>query len=176
MDSHPERFAGLHIVARALIGYLATAYDVEVHEDPVHRDLLIEVLDVLHAVRVTPRGSGAAPLTFVLTGYPGVVVHAGVLHDSRFPCAAATRATKRLRQQRTGWSGWCSRSRPADTPNATRLAAGGGANTHSARSTARARKAAVANPAPSPPPGLHEAEIRLREVDGPWRPWPLRGS
>ena len=86
MDSHPERFAGLHVVARALIDHLATAYDVEVHEDPVHaRDLLIEVRDVLHAVRVTPRRSGAAPLTFVLTGYPGVVVHAGVLHDFPFP-------------------------------------------------------------------------------------------
>ena len=56
VDSHPERFAGLHVVARALIDHLAAAYDVDVQEDPAHAgDLLMEVRDVLQAVRVTPR-------------------------------------------------------------------------------------------------------------------------
>ncbi|HEX9226234.1 MAG TPA: DUF6226 family protein, partial [Arthrobacter sp.] len=86
VDSHPERFAGLHTVARALIDHLTAAYDVDVQDDPVQAgDLLREREDVLQAVKVTPRVSGAAPLTFVLTGYPGVVVHAGVLHDFPFP-------------------------------------------------------------------------------------------
>ena len=40
---------------------------------------------MLQAVKVTPRDPGAAALTFVLTGYPGVMVHAGVLHDFPFP-------------------------------------------------------------------------------------------
>jgi hypothetical protein len=59
VDSHPERFAGLHSVALALIEHLAAVYDVEVHNDPAHtRDLLIEARDVLQAVKVTPRFPG----------------------------------------------------------------------------------------------------------------------
>ena len=86
VDGHPERFVGLHVIARALIDHLAALYDVEVHEDAAHAgELLMEARDVLQAVKVTPRCSGAAPLTFVLTGYPGVMVHAGVLHDFPFP-------------------------------------------------------------------------------------------
>ena len=86
VDSHPERFAGLHLVARALIDHLTAVYDVDVQEDPVHAgELLSERKDVLQAVKITPRNSRAAALTFVLTGYPGVMVHAGVLHDFAFP-------------------------------------------------------------------------------------------
>lgn len=32
-----------------------------------------------------PGSSAAAPLTFVVTGYPGVMGHAGALHDFVFP-------------------------------------------------------------------------------------------
>ena len=43
VDSHPERFAGLHSAALALLEHLAGDYDVEVHGDPVHaRDLLLD--------------------------------------------------------------------------------------------------------------------------------------
>jgi hypothetical protein len=31
-------------------------------------------------------------------------------------------------------------------------------------------------PAPASPSRLHDAELRLREVAGGWRPWPLRPS
>lgn len=177
VDSHPERFAGLHIVARALIDHLATAYDVEVHEDPVHaRDLLIEVRDVLHAVRVTPRRSGAAPLTFVLTGYPGVVVHAGVLHDFPFPlcgCDACdeTAETTADRMERAVLS----------------VAAGGYAERYPVGSRQWSEYALSAfdgsgsesgsgEPGPVAAARLEEAEIRLRDVVGSWSPWPLRGS
>jgi hypothetical protein len=177
VDSHPERFAGLHIVARALIDHLAAAYDVEVHEDPVHaRDLLIEVRDVLHAVRVTPRDSGAAPLTFVLTGYPGVVVHAGVLHDFPFPvcgCDACdeTAETTAERMEVLVLS----------------VAAGGYAERYPVGSRWWSEYALTAfdgsgsesgssEPGPVAATRLHEAEIRLRDVAGPWSPWPLRGS
>ena len=38
VDSHPERFAGLHSIARALalIEYLAAVYAIEVHDNPAH--------------------------------------------------------------------------------------------------------------------------------------------
>lgn len=43
VDSHLERFAGLHSAALALLEHLAGDYDVEVHGDPVHaRDLLLD--------------------------------------------------------------------------------------------------------------------------------------
>lgn len=177
VDSHPERFAGLHVVAHALMDHLATAYDVEVHEDPAHaRDLLIDVRDVLHAVRVTPRRSGAAALTFVLTGYPGVVVHAGVLHDFPFPvcgCDACdeTAETTADRMERLVLS----------------VAAGGYAERYPVGSRRWIEYALTAfdgsgsesgsgEPGPVSATRLHDAEIRLRDVAGPWRPWPLRGS
>jgi hypothetical protein len=68
VDSHPERFAGLHDVVLALVDHLAAVYDVDVDDDPVHAgELLMEARDVVQAVRITPRRDGAATLTFVLT-------------------------------------------------------------------------------------------------------------
>lgn len=67
VDGHPERFVGLHVIARALIDHLTAVNDVEVHKDPAHgAELLMEARDVLQGAKVTQR-SGAAPLTFVLT-------------------------------------------------------------------------------------------------------------
>ena len=115
VDSHPERFAGLHAVARALIDHLRDVYDVDVDEDPVHAgEMLLDVKDVLESVKVTPRRSGAAPLTFVLTGYPGVAVHAGVLHDFPFPVCGCDACDETVGQRPTGWSSWYFRSPPAD--------------------------------------------------------------
>jgi hypothetical protein len=62
VDSHPQRLAGLHGVARALICYLDAVYDVEVHENPAYAaELLREARDVLQAVKVTPRRPGGRP-------------------------------------------------------------------------------------------------------------------
>lgn len=84
--SHPERFAPLHTVADALIAHLAAAYDVTVEDGPaLAADLLHERVEVVRAVRVTPADSDAAPLTFVFTAFPGLIVHAGLLHDVVFP-------------------------------------------------------------------------------------------
>lgn len=38
IDSHPERFAPLHLVADALIEHLAQTYDVQVSRDASHAD------------------------------------------------------------------------------------------------------------------------------------------
>lgn len=87
VDTHPERFAPLHEIADALIAHLRATYDVEVDEgSDVAADLLHDVSsDVIRAVRVRPKRAEAAALTFVFTPYPGVTLHAGLLHDFFFP-------------------------------------------------------------------------------------------
>lgn len=88
VDEHTERFAPLHIVAEALIGHLAETFDVDI-EEGVHI-----VADLPHgprtdqtvrAVRFTPRHDTSAPLTLVLTTYPSVHLHAGVLFSTGYP-------------------------------------------------------------------------------------------
>lgn len=84
--SNTERFAPLHAVADALIEWLQGTFDVAVDESAgVASDLLRPPEEVVRAVRIVPRDSSAAPLTFVLTGFPGVYLHAGMLHDFQFP-------------------------------------------------------------------------------------------
>ncbi|BDZ53435.1 DUF6226 family protein [Agromyces marinus] len=81
-----ERFAGLHTVALALIEWLRASFDVEVDEGAdAEADLLLQPTDMVRAVRLTPASAQCAPLTFVLTGFPGVFLHAGMLHDFHFP-------------------------------------------------------------------------------------------
>jgi hypothetical protein len=175
VTSHPERFAGLHVVAHALIDHLVAVYDVEVLEDKaLAADMMIEARDVVAAVRLTPRASDAAPLTFILTGFPGVVVHAGVLHDFAFPvcgCDACdeTVLTEADRLERLVLS----------------VAAGGYAERYPV-GRRRWRKYALTafdgsgsesgkgDPGPIDAARLQEAEVRLRDVQDGWRPWPLR--
>ena len=86
VDTHPERFAPIHTVADALIGHLRQTYDVRVTDDlETAADLLHPALDVVRSVRIEPNDPASASLTFVFTTYPGMVVHAGVLHDFFYP-------------------------------------------------------------------------------------------
>jgi len=100
VDRHPERFAPLHVIAEALVAHLRAAYDVEVDEGTdVADDLIHPLHDVVRAVRVRPRDPACAALTFVFTGYPGILLHAGQLHDSRYPacgCEACDEEWSRL--------------------------------------------------------------------------------
>ena len=65
---------------------MIATYDAHVVEDPqVVGDLLHPPVDVVRAVRLTPSDPASAPLTFVLTGYPGIYLHAGLLHDFHYP-------------------------------------------------------------------------------------------
>lgn len=175
VTSYPERFAGLHVVARALIDHLVAVYDVEVLEDKaLAADTMIEARDVVAAVRLTPRASDAAPLTFILTGFPGVVVHAGVLHDFPFPvcgCDACdeTVLTQADRLERLVLS----------------VAAGGYAERYPVGGRRWREYALTAfdgsgaesgkgEPGPIGEARLREAELRLQDVQGGWSPWPLR--
>ncbi|KFF60104.1 hypothetical protein JF66_06740 [Cryobacterium sp. MLB-32] len=84
--SNLQRFAPLHDVAIALIEWLQNTFDVTVEHSPsATADLLHMPDDVVSAIRVVPHDPSAATLTFVLTQFPGVVIHAGTLHDFRFP-------------------------------------------------------------------------------------------
>jgi len=84
-----QRFAPLLAVASALIEWLQDTYDVTIDQSPsAATDLLRMPDDVVSATRVVPRDPSAATLTFVLTRFPEVVIHAGTLHDFRFPGCA----------------------------------------------------------------------------------------
>jgi len=86
VDPHPERFAPLHTVADALIEYLGGTYDVQVLEsEEASADLLRPRPDAVRAVRIQPNGPDCAALTFVFTTYPGIAMHAGLLHDFHYP-------------------------------------------------------------------------------------------
>lgn len=86
VDTHPERFAPLHTVADALITHLVAAYDVRVFDSvDAAADLLRLNGEIVRAVRLQPSDSGCAAITFVYTPYPGILMHAGVLHDFFYP-------------------------------------------------------------------------------------------
>lgn len=86
VDTHPERFAPLHTVADALIAHLCNAYDVHLTAgEETAADLLGPAPDVLRVVRIQPNDPACAALTFVFTSYPGIFLHAGLLHDFHYP-------------------------------------------------------------------------------------------
>jgi hypothetical protein len=173
--SHLARFAGLHDVARALISHLEASYDVQVVDSAsTATDLLRQPEGVVRSVRVTPRKPGAAPMTFVLMQPPGVIVHAGVLHDFAFPpcsCDAcdetAESAADRLEmlvlavaaggyseRYPIGWRRWVGYG----------LKAADG----SAEESGQGDLGLIAADR------LRSAKIRLRDVPDGWLPWPPR--
>ncbi len=86
VDTHPERFAPIHTVADALIAHLRDTYDVELIEgEETAEDLLHPAPEVVRAVLVRPNDPACAALTFVFTAYPGIFLHAGLLHDFHYP-------------------------------------------------------------------------------------------
>ncbi|KQU07289.1 hypothetical protein ASG56_07110 [Rhodococcus sp. Leaf7] len=86
VTEHPERYAPLHTVADALIEHIRVTYDVEIDEGPeAAAELVRPHRDATRAVRIRPNDSTCATLTFVFTSYPGIGMHAGLLHDFYFP-------------------------------------------------------------------------------------------
>ncbi len=86
VTTHAERFRPLHTIGDALIAHLTEAFDVLAIEDPAFTaDLRHDRNDAVRAVRVTPNDPHCAGLTFVFTSYPGVILHAGLLHDFPYP-------------------------------------------------------------------------------------------
>lgn len=83
--SNLDRYQPLQVVARALIDYLVSSFDVTLDKSASPIADFLRPLDVLEAVRVSPLDLSCAPLTFAFSTYPGVFVHAGILHDFAFP-------------------------------------------------------------------------------------------
>ncbi|MDN4616067.1 DUF6226 family protein [Leifsonia sp. F6_8S_P_1B] len=76
--SHLERFQPLHPTADALISWLLERYDASSFEYP-------SSAQDDRTVRITPADPSAAPLTFVFTDFPGVIIQAGTLFEAIFP-------------------------------------------------------------------------------------------
>lgn len=73
-------------MALALIEHLRSEYEVEVDESvDVLDDFIRRPGGTMKAVRVRPLDGDCAALTFAFTDFPGIVVHAGAIHDLAFP-------------------------------------------------------------------------------------------
>lgn len=170
VDTNLKRFRPLHAVAEALIEYLEATYDVTVSEDHGD-DILHKRNDIVRATRVTPRDTAAAPLTFVFTAYPSVIIHAGVLTDFLHPicgCDAcdssweyeagemewhvlAIAAGKFSENHRIGWFGYEIESVGGDSKS------GGDSRAFDI-----------------PHARLQSAASALNALPNGWQPWPLR--
>ena len=171
VDSNPQRFAPLHLVADALIQHLTGTYAVTVSEDAAFAaDLMHEPGDVLRAVRVVPANPAAAPLAFAYTSYPGVILHAGLLHDFPFPqcgCDGCDETAESAAQE-LEWTvlavaagGYSERVDPgAQLPIGYEIA--------SADGTRRGRGARGLDRWTA---RLRDAERQLRRLPGRWQPW-----
>lgn len=86
VTSNLERFQPLHTVAEALIAHLVDNFDVTVSDDLAYAaGLMLLNADIIRAVRLTPANSNGAPLTFVFTTFPSVIVRAGAVTEILFP-------------------------------------------------------------------------------------------
>ena len=171
--THPERFAGLHLVAQALIEYLAATYDVAVDDDlSATKDLLWIPAGVIRATRLTPRSLDAAPLTIVCTDEPGVIAHAGALYELPLPDCNCDACDQTLEG-------------PADELEQFVLAvAGGGLRERYPVGGDQCYEYAWMGPdgdstacSPGEPPTdsptrLQEIEKRLASLPNGWQPWP----
>ena len=171
--TNAQRYGPLHLVADALIQHLATNFAVEVSEDSAFAgDLLHDRNGVMRAVRVVPVNRDEAALTFVFTSFPGVAVHAGLLHDFAFPdcgCDACDESVERVADELEwavlcvvagGFSEWVD-------PDAM-LAVG---HELSSGDGTRRRSGVTAQ---NDPPRLQVAAERLSHLPGGWQPWSLR--
>lgn len=86
VTSNLERYLPLHTVADALIAHLVEIFDVTVRDDSTFATALMHTReDVIRAVRLTPSCHDGAPLTFVFTSFPSVIVVAGAVTQLLFP-------------------------------------------------------------------------------------------
>ncbi len=172
VDSNPQRFAPLHLVADALIEHLTASYAVEIIDDiATAADLIQERQDVLRAVRIIPPKSEQATLTVVYTSYPGVIVHAGLLQDFPFPlcgCDACDESLERVADELEqtvlsvvagGFTEWIDRDRWLSIGHG--LLKLDGTN----------RGAGMSAAEHIPTDRLQIAEDRLKELSDVWQPW-----
>lgn len=179
VTSNPVRFAPLHTVAHALIEYLAQVYDMDAQQvEPEDAELIQPHEDVREIVRLSPRSGDGAPLTLVLTGFPGVMVEAGVLGSFPFPACGCDACDDDVLSQvaeleglvlavaRGGYAEHYPVGRRMEAESAVVMTDDAGIIT----GTGGGRR----EPSELAPELLSTATARLAALPHGWRPWPLR--
>ncbi|KWR72569.1 hypothetical protein RN04_07020 [Arthrobacter sp. W1] len=86
VTQHPERFAPVQQVARALLSWMQEQFEVRCFDDPgLAAELRIPPDTVVSSVRILPVNSRCAPLGMILTTFPGVHLELGALYHAVFP-------------------------------------------------------------------------------------------
>ena len=127
-------------------------------------------------MRLEPQGDQAAPLTFAFTSFPGVVVHAGALHDFIFPPC---------------WCDACDETAITQIEQLEQLVLGVAAGSYRERYPVGSKgvcQYALTNPTGSglssgdsgvetmDPARLAVAEQRLQGLPNGWQAWPRRAA
>ena len=164
-------------MADALIEHLRQTYAVTVSEDiAFSADLIHQPRIPLRAVRVVPTNSDAAPLTFVFSSFPGVDIHAGLLHDFHFPscgCDACDESLERLLEEIEEAVLAVAAGDFSEYVTSGALLAVG----YALRSDDGGFRAGSGSPQNFPQERLVEAETALRRLTSGWQPWlPLAGE
>jgi hypothetical protein len=169
VTSNTQRFAPLHTVADALIEHLKSTYAVSVSEDLSLAGKL--AAESSRAIRLVPLNQDCAALTFLYTTFPGIVVHAGLLHEFVFPPCGCDACDESIEEQvedleqlvlAVASGDYCETlSMGPEVRVAYRIAF-----TYRLRSGWRRESHASS---------LSEAETRLRKLpQGRWQPWRVR--
>lgn len=127
--------------------------------------------EVVRAVRIRPRGPACVALTFVFTAYPGVLLHAGLLHDFAYPacgCDACdevwtTEADEMERQVLAAVTGHY------------RESIDDGHSVEHAFTYPDGATSGWSDAAEFPADRLDAARLVLRELTDGWAPWPAAG-
>lgn len=169
--SHPERFAALHAVADAAIDYLVRTFDANADSSLEYAgDLLRQGATAVRAVRVMPCGHDAASLTFVFTDFPGLAVHAGVLHDFAYPacgCDACDETVERSAEE-------LGRLIRSVTMGGYREWVGSKGDAGMSLAFEDGSQSSSGDLGPAPGDRLENARARLAQLPGGWAAWPLR--
>ena len=83
--TNPERFQPIHQFTDGLLERLLGAFNIEVIEGADLDPDLEGGGTIRSPIQLVPRNSGAAPITFFFTGFPGVRARFGRWHRENFP-------------------------------------------------------------------------------------------
>lgn len=175
LSTHPARFAPLHDIADALIAYLSEVFDVEVAEsDAFAADLLHLPGQMRRAVRVIPTDPASAGLTFVYTPYPGVALHAGLLHDFWYPTCGCDACDE-------SWESEAERMEDLVGAVVTgnyqeRFEAGSPAWIEYSVTKPEGSASGRSQAGDLPPSRIRQAKETLMQIPEGWAPWPTRAA
>jgi hypothetical protein len=186
--SHLDRYEPVHVVAQALIDYLARTYDAVVENGPScievflrpELELVPSPIAFLEAVTLSPQVLSCAPLTFGFTSFPGLSLRAGVLYDFHFPhcgCDACDVSIDyhldKLEQSvfavtRGNFTEWISR-RSTTVNYELKSADGAGSGRTRLHGLSKHRIKAEKH-------RIKAAKDRLAKAPNGWTPWPLKSD